>query len=118
MYGIRFTLAMIVVGKLTTRSRVSFLLHGVEHRVAILSLVLVQETNDSQLSVIFILCVHITKSIIYCVYFQYSIIIQQTLLFQKLYLMLFYMITMPTHITCEQLILYYTVIYYFIILLL
>ena len=53
-------------------SRVSFLLHGVEYLVAILSLVLVRETDDSHLSAIFILCVHITKLIFYCVYCQNS----------------------------------------------
>ena len=42
-------------------TRVSFLLHGVEYLVAILSLVLVRETDDSHLSAMFILFVHITK---------------------------------------------------------
>ena len=36
-----------------------FLLQDVEHIVAILSMVLVRETDDRQLSVIFILCFHI-----------------------------------------------------------
>ena len=40
-----------------------FLLHGVEHSVAILSLVLVQTIVGY-----FILCVHITKCIIYSMY--------------------------------------------------
>ena len=43
-----------------------FLLHDVEHIVAILSLVLVRETVDRQLSVI--LCVHIATFIIYTMY--------------------------------------------------
>ena len=44
----------------------SFLLHGVKHSVAILSLPLVRETDDRQLSVI--LSVHIVKFIIYTMY--------------------------------------------------
>ena len=55
----------------STLSRVYFLLQGVEHLMAILSLVL--ETDDRKLLVICILCVHITKFIIYCVYFQNSV---------------------------------------------
>ena len=55
-------------------SSVSFLLHGVDHVVAILSLVLVLGTDDGQLSIIFILCVHITKFIIYYVYFQMNVL--------------------------------------------
>ena len=47
--------------------RVSFSLHGVEHIVAILSLVLVRETDNVGY---FILCVHIAKIIIlYYVHF-------------------------------------------------
>ena len=55
-------------------------MHGVEHLVAILFLVSVQKTDDRRLSVIFILCVHITKFKIDCVYFQNSMY-TKTLLF-------------------------------------
>ena len=46
------------------------MLHDVENRVAISSLVLVRVTDDTQLSVSFIYCVHIAKFIIYYVYFM------------------------------------------------
>ena len=38
-----------------------FLLRGVEHHVAILSLALARESDRSQVSAIFILCLHVTK---------------------------------------------------------
>ena len=49
------------------------LIHGVEHLVAILYLVLVWETDHRQLSLTFILCIHISKFINYCVYFQNNV---------------------------------------------
>ena len=51
-----------MVRSITTSPRMSLLLHlhGVEHLVAILSLVWVRETDDTNLSVTFILGVHIT----------------------------------------------------------
>ena len=66
----------------------------VEHVVANLSMVLVRETDDRLLSVIFFLCVHITH------YLYYT---------ESCYCML----TIPPTIAEEQLVLYYTVIYYF-----
>ena len=59
--------------------------------------------------IVFISCVRITQFIIYCVSFQnnvYTKIISNRTLS--------YMITMPTRITDEQLVLYYIVISFFI----
>ena len=54
-------------------------LRGVEHLLAIVSQVLVREADDIQLAVIFILCVHITKVIIYYVCFQNNMYTQTSL---------------------------------------
>ena len=47
----------------STLSRGTFLPHGVEHLVAFLSLVLLRETDDRQLSATCILCVDFQSSI-------------------------------------------------------
>ena len=89
-----------------------FLLHGVEHSVAILSLVLVRETDDRQLSVNFILCVQIAKFIIYTMYI-FKKHVHKNIDISTLDMTLPYIISMATPIASEQLVLYYTVILFY-----
>ena len=49
--------------------RVSFSLHGVEHSVAILSLVLVRETDDRQCRLLYFMCTYHKNYNLYYVHF-------------------------------------------------
>ena len=95
-----------------------FLPHCVAHSVAILSLVLVRETDDRQLSVIlFFMCTYRKIYNLYYVFTFLNSMYTKELLFSTLDMMPAYMISMATPRASEQLVLYYTVIlFYYIIL--
>ena len=57
-----------------------YFLQGAQQLVAIISLVMARETDDRHFLVIFILCIHITNVIIFCIYFQNNVYFNNNIL--------------------------------------